>query len=211
MAPASVGVTEGRRIRALARAIGSTWLAAVIDPGLGWRPQPGNLEEARAFTAVTRKIDISAQPTLTGCGYPPPYDAPCKERRRQPLGDAAGLTTFGVNRLTLSPGAWSSQRHWHSHEDEFVWVLAGEVVLVTDAGETVLRAGDCAAFRAGDPDGHHLINRGNEDAMLLEVGGRDFAHDRCVYPDADLVAEPGEDHYRRRDGSPYAKVERPVP
>ncbi len=154
------------------------------------------------------KIDLAATPRLTGSGYPPPYDAPCALRTRYRLGKAAGLTAFGVNRLVLPPGAWSSQRHWHSHEDEFVWVLAGEVVLVTDAGETVLRAGDCAGFRAGDPDGHHLINRGSADAVVLEVGSNDFEADRCVYPDVDMIAEPGEDHYRRRDGAAYAKVER---
>ncbi len=151
------------------------------------------------------KIDIAALPTVTGTGYPPPHDAPCRERRRQRLGDAAGLTQFGVNRLTLAPGVWSSQRHWHTHEDEFVWVVEGEVVLVTDAGEEVLRAGDCAAFKAGDRDGHHLINRSDAEAVVLEVGGRDMARDACDYPDIDMIARPGEDFYRRRDGAPYPK------
>jgi len=155
-----------------------------------------------------KKIDLEATPAGRGSSYPPPYDAPCRERVRERLGRAGGLTEFGVNLLTLPPGAWSSQRHWHSHEDEFIWVAAGEVVLITDAGEEVLRAGDCAAFKAGDPDGHHLVNRSDRDAVVLEAGNHDGARDRCVYSDADLVAEPGEDHYRRRDGTAYAKVER---
>ena len=119
------------------------------------------------------------------------------------LGDAAGLTQFGVNRLRLPPGAWSSQRHWHSAEDEFVCVLAGEVVLVTDAGEEVLRAGDCAGFAAGVPNGHHLQNRGTEDAILLEVGSRRPDADAVDYPGIDLVLEAGDRAYRHRDGTPY--------
>jgi uncharacterized cupin superfamily protein len=148
-----------------------------------------------------RKIDMSAAPFRRGAPYPPPYDAPCAARLRRRLGDAAGLMGFGVNHLTLPPGAWSSQRHWHSHEDEFVWVLSGEVVLVIDAGEEVLRAGDCAAFRAGDPDGHHFVNRSDAEVTLLEVGNRDPG-DRTVYSDIDMVAEPMEERYRRRDGTP---------
>ncbi len=155
-----------------------------------------------------KKIDPAASPTMVGSSYPPPYGEPCAARRRQRLGLAAGLTEFGVNRLTLPPGAWSSQRHWHSHEDEFICVLSGEVSLITDAGEEILRPGDCAAFKAGDPDGHHLVNRGPAEAVVLEVGSDDFRRDRCVYPDADMIAKPGEDHYRRRDGSAYAKVQR---
>jgi uncharacterized cupin superfamily protein len=148
-----------------------------------------------------KKIDIAAAPVRRGSAYPPPYDAPCAHRLRHRLGDAGGLTTFGVNHLTLAPGVWSSQRHWHSHEDEFVWVVSGEVILITDAGEEILRAGDCAAFRAGEADGHHIVNRSDRDAVLLEVGNRD-ADDRTVYSDIDMVAEPHEDLYRRKDGAP---------
>ena len=151
------------------------------------------------------KIDKNALARRQGSGYPSPFDGPCRERVRQALGDAARLTDFGVNLLTLPPGTWSSQRHWHSTEDEFVMVLAGEVVLVTDAGEELLRAGDCAAFPAGDPDGHHVINRGASDAVLLEVGTRQ-ADDRTVYSDIDMVAEPGEQVFRHRDGSPYPEA-----
>jgi uncharacterized cupin superfamily protein len=149
-----------------------------------------------------KRIDFGAAPSKTGASYPAPYDAPCSERIRRRLGEAGGLTAFGVNHLTLPPGAWSSQRHWHSHEDEFVMVLSGEVVLVTDAGEEVLRAGDSAAFKAGEADGHHIVNRSGAEATLLEVGTDAPARDRVVYPDIDMVAEPGEHGYRRGDGTP---------
>jgi mannose-6-phosphate isomerase-like protein (cupin superfamily) len=98
-----------------------------------------------------KKIDIEAVTRRTGSRYPSPFDVPCRDRIRQPLGDAAALTQFGVNLLRLPPGSWSSQRHWHSVEDEFVWVVSGEVTLVTDAGEEILRAGDCAGFRPASP------------------------------------------------------------
>jgi uncharacterized cupin superfamily protein len=149
------------------------------------------------------KIDIDKAPTRFGTGYPPPYDAPCLDRKRWKLGDAAGLTQFGVNLMRLPPGQWTSQRHWHTAEDEFVWVVAGEVVLVTDEGEHVLRAGDCAGFPAGVPNGHHLQNRSDAEAVLLEVGSRRPAEDGATYPDVDLVLDPGSTAYRRRDGTPY--------
>ena len=149
------------------------------------------------------KIDIAAAPTRIGSAYPAPFDEPCLERRRWKLGDVAGLTQFGVNLMRLSPGAWSSQRHWHTAEDEFVWVVEGEVVLVTDEGEQTLRPGDCAGFPAGVPNGHHIQNRSNAEAVLLEVGSRREAEDGCDYPDVDMVARPGEDIYRHRDGTPY--------
>ena len=149
------------------------------------------------------KIDIDAAPTRFGTGYPPPFDAPCKERRRWKLGDAAGLTQFGVNLMRLPPGQWTSQRHWHTAEDEFVWVVEGEVVLVTEAGEEVLRAGECAAFPAGKADGHHIQNRSGAEALLLEVGSRKPGEDAVDYPDIDLVIHKGETTYRHRDGSLY--------
>jgi uncharacterized cupin superfamily protein len=151
------------------------------------------------------KIDIDALPALRGSRYPAPFDEPCRARSRKRLGQAGGLTGFGVNLLTLPPGAWSSQRHWHSDEDELVFVVEGEVVLITDAGETRLAAGDCATFKAGVADGHQLVNRTDRDARVLEVGAKDQAKDRTVYSDADMIAEPGEDFYRRRDGAAYPK------
>lgn len=146
------------------------------------------------------KIDIPGAPVRSGTGYPSPYDAPCRERHRLRLGDAGGLTQFGVNLLTLKPGVWSSQRHWHARADEFVNVVSGEVVLVTDAGEQVLRAGDCAAFPKNDGDGHHLVNRSGADAVVLEVGTR-LDGDTAVYPDIDLLFDGKA--YTHRDGTPY--------
>lgn len=147
------------------------------------------------------KIDLASVRRHEGSGYPPPYDAPCGKRARQALGDAAGLDQFGVNLLRLPPGSWSSQRHWHTAEDEFLWVLEGEVVLVTDRGEEVLRPGDCAAFKAGVADGHHLQNRSGRPAVILEVGSRRPDQDVTEYPDIDLRWEPaGRVH---KDGRPY--------
>jgi len=150
-----------------------------------------------------KKIDIAAAPTKFGTGYPPPFDAICAGRRRWKLGDAAGLTQFGVNLLRLPPGQWSSQRHWHTAEDEFVMVLEGEVVLVTDDGEELLTAGDCAGFRAGEPNGHHLQNRSGAEAVLLEVGSRRRGEDGVDYPDIDLAIPAGAGRYVHKDGTPY--------
>ena len=150
------------------------------------------------------KIDLNAAPEIKGARYPTPYDEPCAARVRRRLGDAAGLSQFGVNLLRLPPGCWSSQRHWHSAEDEFVYVLQGEVVLVTDSGEEVLKAGDCAGFKAGDEDGHHLQNRSDQDAVLLEVGSRKWPEEGSVdYPDIDLALPEGGRGFHRRDGRPY--------
>src|SRR5580692_7355324 len=136
---------------------------------------------------MTKRIDVAALTPIVGTLYPAPFDQPCRSRARTRLGDAAGLTQYGVNLLRLPPGAWSSQRHWHTGGDEFIYVLSGEVVLVTDQGEEVLRPGDCAGFKAGDPDGHHLQNRSGEDVTLLEIGTR-VVSEAAYYPEADLVA-----------------------
>ena len=149
------------------------------------------------------KIEIDKAPRIEGSNYPPPFDRPCHDQWSRKLGDAAGLSQFGVNLTRLAPGAWTSQRHWHSHEDEFVWVLEGEVVLVETAGETTLEAGDCAGWKAGVRDGHHLQNRSGREAVILEIGSRLPERDGCDYPDLDMVARPGEAFYRRRDGTPY--------
>jgi len=121
------------------------------------------------------KIDIAAVPERQGTGYPQPYAARSAERLRQRLGDAGGLVDFGVNLMRLPPGNWSSQRHWHSAEDEFVFVLEGELTLIEDGGETLLRAGDCAAFPKDSGNGHHMINRSNVTDLYLEVGSRSAA------------------------------------
>src|SRR4026208_951643 len=118
------------------------------------------------------KIDVSAISAVGGSRYPAPFDEPCRARENKRLGEAAGLSDFGVNLTRLPPGAWSSQRHWHTAEDELVYVLSGELALIPRAGEQALRAQDCATFAKGVPDGHHLINRGAETAVYLEIGSR---------------------------------------
>lgn len=156
------------------------------------------------------KIDKYAAPVVRGSSYPEPFDAPCKGRSAVRVGAAAGLTQFGVNLVTLAPGAWSSQRHWHAKEDEFVYVLTGELVLVEDEGETILRPGDCAGWKAGVRNGHHLINRGDADATFLVVGSRDDT-DWGEYSDIDMRFDSrppaGEGkplgRYSRKDGTPY--------
>ncbi len=152
---------------------------------------------------MTKRIDIDSAAAAIGSGYPSPFDEPCRTRARRRLGDVAGLTQFGVNLTRLPPGAWSSQRHWHTVEDEFVYIVQGEVVLVTDAGEETLRAGDCAGFKANEPDGHHLQNRSTSDAVFLEVGARLIEHDEAWYPDIDMKALKGRAGYTHRDGRPY--------
>ena len=152
---------------------------------------------------MSKRIDMEKVPVLKGSRYPAPFDLACAARARQRLGDAAGLTDFGVNLLRLAPGVWSSQRHWHSAEDEFVFVVEGEVVLVTDAGEEILRAGDCAGFKAGVADGHHLQNRSQHDAVLLEIGSRKTAEDYGEYSDIDLRFLKGRQGYAHKDGTPY--------
>ncbi len=156
---------------------------------------------------MPKRIAPAELPLRRGTFYPPPYDKPCRARERRRLGDAAGLTQFGVNLLRLAPGVWSSQRHWHTRQDEFVYVLEGEVVLVTDAGEEVLKAGDCAGFKAGDEDGHHFQNRSGADAVLLEVGSR-TAGDGAYYPGIDLVhpADGKPAMYTHIDGAPYEDI-----
>lgn len=146
------------------------------------------------------KIDLESAPKGQGTRYPAPHDAPCKDRRWLRVGDAAGLTQFGVNIVTLDPGVWSSQRHWHAEEDEFVYMIEGELVLVTDAGETMMRPGDCAGFKAGVRDGHCMQNRSDRPARFLVVGGRSDA-DWGEYSDIDMKFLPG----RYSGGGGYVK------
>jgi uncharacterized cupin superfamily protein len=152
------------------------------------------------------KIDVASIPARIGSKYPAPFDEPCRARQNQLLGNAVGLTQFGVNLTRLPPGVWSSQRHWHEREDEFVYVLAGEVWLVSDAGEELLQRGECAGFKAGVRDGHHLQNRSAEDALVLTVGTRDD-QDSGEYPDIDMVFKAGrysgKGGYARKNGTPY--------
>jgi uncharacterized cupin superfamily protein len=146
-----------------------------------------------------------AEPRI-GSTYPEPLRPRVQGRIKRALGDLFGLDQFGLNLTELPPGAFSALRHWHSHEDEFVYVLEGEVTLITDAGEEVLRPGDCVGFKAGVADGHHLTNRTNGPVRYLEVGSRRLDADRVVYPDDDLEARPDGSGRRRmvhKDGTPY--------
>lgn len=148
------------------------------------------------------RLDLSSIPVLKGTRYPEQFAELVDGRSRQALGEAGGLTQFGVNLVELQPGAASSQRHWHSHEDEFVMVVSGELVLVTDEGETLMRAGDCAAFPAGKPNGHHILNRSWGPGVVLCVGSR-MPGDKATYPDIDLHYDGDSDTYLRKDGTPY--------
>jgi uncharacterized cupin superfamily protein len=161
---------------------------------------------------MKKRINIATLTPVVGTLYPPPFDLPCRARGRTKLGDAAGLTQFGVNLLRLPPGAWSSQRHWHTGSDEFVYVLSGEVVLVSDGGEEVLRAGDAAGFPARDTNGHCLQNRSDREAEVLEVGTR-VPDDTAYYSDIDMVAPAGGKPavYTHRDGTPYQDIRRRGP
>jgi uncharacterized cupin superfamily protein len=152
------------------------------------------------------KIDLSKAPHGSGTKYPVPYDAPCRGRSWIELGVDAGLTQFGVRLVTLPPGVWSSQRHWHMHEDEFVTMLEGELILVTDAGEEVMRRGDHAGFKAGDRNGHCLQNRSAAPAKFLVVGSRDD-RDWGEYSDIDMKFHAGRYSnpaagYTRKNGDP---------
>jgi uncharacterized cupin superfamily protein len=148
------------------------------------------------------KVDITAVPERKGTGYPAQFNAHSAERIRQRLGNAGGITDFGVNLTRLPPGNWSSQRHWHSHEDEFVYVLEGEVTLIEDGGATVLRAGDCAAFPKGSGNGHHLINHSDAIAVYLEVGSRHSA-DVATCSDVDMKSANADGRFVHKDGTPY--------
>jgi uncharacterized cupin superfamily protein len=153
---------------------------------------------------VAPALDPSSVEPRMGSSYPAPYDEPCRDRLKRTLGDALGLTKYGVNLVHMPPGAWSAQRHWHSHEDEFVYVVAGELTLVTEGGEQVLAAGQAAGFPAGRADGHNLVNKGTAPATYLEVGDRN-AEDVCSYPDIDLHLAPTPDGhvFTNKEGEPY--------
>ena len=156
---------------------------------------------------MPRRIDPARIAEISGASYPPPLDEKIKTRTRRHLGDAAELTQFGVNILTVPPGTWSSQRHWHTHEDEFFYILSGELVLVTDEGEELMRAGDAAGFRCGEGVGQHFQNRSDQPATLLAIGSRN-PDDVCYYPDLDLVAgtRDGKAWFTHRDGTPYPQT-----
>lgn len=149
-------------------------------------------------------LDPATVEEKRGTGYPEPYRSRIGERAKRPLGDACGLTRFGVNLVTLGPGGQSAMRHWHTLQDEFVYILEGEVVLVTNEGEQVLRAGDCAGYPAGKRNAHHFINRSGAPARYLEIGTREPG-DNVFYPDIDLMSLQDEHggYYAHRDGRRY--------
>lgn len=150
------------------------------------------------------KLDLDAIVELSGTRYPAPHDEPVKARRWKALGQVAGLSQFGVNLLTLPPGVWSSQRHWHAVEDEFAYVLSGEVTLVMDESEEIMRVGDCIGWKAGVRNGHVLKNLSAADAVILIVGGRSD-QDYGEYSDIDMKFLPGRycggGGYAKKDGS----------
>ena len=146
-------------------------------------------------------LDPSTVPEWFGSAYPEVFRERVRARRKRPLGNALGLTHYGVNLVTLPPGTWSALRHWHTKQDEFVFVVEGELVLVTDAGEQRLRTGMVAGFPAGNADGHHLVNRSAAPAIYLEVGDR-VPGDEVHYPDADLFVDANLT-MRHKSGEPY--------
>jgi uncharacterized cupin superfamily protein len=157
------------------------------------------MAEKRAATIHARKVEAR-----TGTIYPPAYAAALTGRQKRALGDAFGLTQFGVNLTTLQPGAWSSQRHWHEREDEFIYVVDGAIVLIDDAGEHLLTPGMCAGFKAGVPNGHHLVNKSAGPATFVEIGIRS-AEERSHYSEADMrgVKKDGKWTITRKDGTAY--------
>ena len=158
---------------------------------------------------MAKRIDPKTLDKIVGTVYPLPYAEPCLARERTRIGDAAGLTQFGVNLLVLPPGAWSSQRHWHSNQDEFVYVLTGEIVLVSNDGEEHLTAGDAAGFKANDRNAHCLQNRSSYPSSVLEIGSR-APSDEISYPEIDLhsPADGKPSLYTHTDGTPYLDLKR---
>ncbi|QDX25822.1 cupin domain-containing protein [Sphingomonas suaedae] len=146
------------------------------------------------------KLDLDTIPQTNATGYPPEHAGVVEGRWYRRLALASGLTDFGASHVTLKPGAWSAQRHWHEGEDELVVMIAGEAVLVDDAGEHVMRPGDVAAFPKGDPNGHVLQNRSDADCVFVAIG-RSAASD-CHYPDIDMHLFNGQG-FRRKDGSGF--------
>ncbi|BBL70992.1 cupin domain-containing protein [Methylogaea oryzae] len=159
-----------------------------------------NNQDRPPIAVVAEQAAPRTKPSI----YPAPFASLMAGREKRPLGDLFGLANFGVNLTTLSPDAVSALRHAHSTQDEFVYILRGHPVLITDAGETQLAPGMCAGFKAGTGDAHRLLNRTDEDVQYLEVGDRS-AGDSVVYPDDDMQADfvDGKWRFSHKDGSPY--------
>lgn len=156
---------------------------------------------ADAVPATLRAADVPARRATV---YPPRYAGEVAGREKRALGDRFGLRQYGVNLTTLAPGAWSAHRHWHEQEDEFVYVVDGELTLIDDAGEHVLTAGMCAGFKAGLANGHHLVNKSGRPASYIEVGSR-ADNETAHYPEADMEFRKrgGVASVVHKDGSPY--------
>lgn len=153
------------------------------------------------------KVDLEAIPQINRTGYPPPYDQEVAGRFVRRLASATGLTDFGASHVVLKPGAWSSQRHWHDGEDEFLLMIEGEAILVEDEGQTLLRPGDCAAWPKGSRNGHHLRNESDRDCAFVVIGGG--TNTGGAYSDIDMIFTP-EGTYAHKDGTPYEAAKRPA-
>src|SRR6478672_11250247 len=153
------------------------------------------------------KVDLEVHELVNRTGYPPPFNEEVSGRWYRRLGPANGLSDFGVSHVTLKPGAWSSQRHWHDGDDEFLVMLEGEAVLVEDDGSTVLKAGDCAAWPKGNTNGHHLRNETDADCTFICVGGG--TNTGGSYSDIDMMWT-AQDGFVHKDGTPYPKAQRPA-
>ena len=158
------------------------------------------MTETRPIAVIAAEVAPRVKPSV----YPEPFYSMMKGREKRTLGDLFGLNNFGVNLTRIMPGGRSALRHYHSKQDEFIYVLSGTATLITDAGETILTPGMCAGFKAGVPDGHVLVNRGSEDVVYLEVGDR-TPGDTAAYPDDDIAAEmvDGAWRFSHKDGTPY--------
>ena len=171
-------------------------LARPVPIGSG-EGQPARIHERE----IMPKIDVTKISEKSGSFYPAALGERCQGRHWKRLGDAVGLTQFGANLVRVEPGAWSSLRHWHEEEDEFLIMVSGELVLVEDDGECVMRPGDCAGFPMKSGNGHHLVNRSSEDGVFLVVGTRG-TKERCHYPGVDLLFVDDDDgpRYTTRAG-----------
>jgi uncharacterized cupin superfamily protein len=147
------------------------------------------------------KLDLAAIPQTNVTGYPAPFDVPVKDRWYRRLAPATGLSDFAASHVTLKPGAWSSQRHWHDGEDEMLVMLSGEAVLIEDDGRTIMRPGDIAVWPKGSTNGHHLINESGADCVFVALGGGKARDTGGGYSDIDMLFTP--DGYTRKDGTPY--------
>lgn len=153
------------------------------------------------------KIDLQTVQQTNRTGYPKPFDGNVEGRWYRRLAPTSGLTDFGVSHVILKPGAWSSQRHWHDGEDEFVVILEGEAILIEDEGRTLLGEGDCAAWPKGSTNGHHLVNESENDCVFIVVGGG--TNTGGGYSDIDMIFTK-DGRYVHKDGTPYPSSERPA-